>query len=323
MFTVGEKLDFLTLAFGLTSQERKGNVAVWCPICNSQKRDKLKLVIRLSDDLVHCWSCSFTSTSLVPLLKKYNPSLLSHYLDRFYVKRDRTQLSEENNLLEKNLAVKLPENFKLLVDKPKEDVVEYVCSRGLTLDDAWKFKLGTSTELPGRLIIPSFDSDGSLNYYTARGIDKKTWPRYKNSDADKKYVIFNELNVDWTQELTLVEGPFDAMKCPDNTVSMLGSEIRSGSMFNESFLLFDRICAYSTPVVIALDGDMWTTKTIKIAKLFNSYGIRVRIADTRNFEDPGSVSKSVMTDCLREAKEFNFYDSLLDRMKNVSNRLLF
>ena len=64
-------------------------------------------------------------------------------------------------------------------------------------------------QLRRRVIIPSFDSEGFLNYFTARAIDEST-RKYVNPKVKRTDIIFNELNVDWKKELVIVEGPFDS-----------------------------------------------------------------------------------------------------------------
>ena len=43
--------------------------------------------------------------------------------------------------------------------------------------------------------------------------------KYLNANAKKKDLIFNELNIKWDEELTIVEGPLDLVKCNYNETS--------------------------------------------------------------------------------------------------------
>ena len=68
----------------------------------------------------------------------------------------------------------------------------------------------------------------------------------------KKQIIFNELNIKWDEELTIVEGPFDLTKSNFNTTCLLGSSL------NESYELFKKIVKNKTPVLLGLDPDAMT-----------------------------------------------------------------
>ena len=85
------------------------------------------------------------------------------------------------------------------------------------------------------MILPSFDCNGNLNYYTARSIDTDIKMKYMNSKVSKTEIIFNEINLNWQKEITLVEGPFDMVKCDDNSTCLLGSHLPVNS------LLFQKI----------------------------------------------------------------------------------
>ena len=126
--------------------------------------------------------------------------------------------------------------------------------------------------------MPSFDSDGVLNYYTARSIDNDGHKKYINSKVKRKDVIFNELNIRWNEPLTLVEGPFDLVKCNWNATAMLGSYL------DESYLLFRTIVQNKTDVILAMDSDA-RTKFHKIAEKLKSYGINVKYLDLGKFND--------------------------------------
>ena len=131
----------------------------------------------------------------------------------------------------------------------------------------------------------SFDANGELNFYTGRAIDPESWRKYMNSDAEKKSVVFNEINIDWTKELTLVEGPFDLTKCDENAVPLLGCSL------SEDSLLFGRIYQNKTPIVLALDKDMEQREWQRLAKMLHYYDIPVRIIDLCEFKDVGEMSR--------------------------------
>ena len=163
--------------------------------------------------------------------------------------------------------------------------------------------------------MPSFDIAGDLNYYVARKIDNDTSSmKYINAKIPKRDVIFNEMRISWKEELTIVEGPLDLVKCDDNATCLLGSEIREG------YALFNQIVKNQTPVILALDSDA-IEKTHKFAKLLTSYGVSVRIFDTGDFDDVGDMSKDDFLSAKLEATPWTeesrlFY--MIDKIKSGS-----
>jgi hypothetical protein len=156
--------------------------------------------------------------------------------------------------------------------------------------------------------MPSFDAEGKLNYFTARAIDKEKKPKYDNPDVDKNPVVFNDINIDWTKKLVLCEGPFDLVKCPENSTALLGSDL------DERHELFNKILLNNTPVALALDGDMWNKKTPKIAKKLEEYSIDTVVVDVRPWGDPGSMSKMEFESALAAAKPLTWQDNILNRI---------
>ena len=75
----------------------------------------------------------------------------------------------------------------------------------------WKIGYCPDGKYKERVIIPSFDLKGNLNYFIARSYTSGEWQKYKNPPASRN-IIFNELYLDFDEDLILVEGVFDAIK---------------------------------------------------------------------------------------------------------------
>ena len=312
--TTHEKINFLKSVFGSGRLMHDGiNIHVKCPKCG--KGNKKKFVIRLDNDLCHCFVCGLKSRNLISILKKYGSKEdVNKYLDVFFEgELPSGEIEHENK------SLFLPDKFKLLVqcleteDPDLKAVLNYVFSRGLTYRDLWYFKIGATT-VGGdrrRAIIPSFNDDGDLNFYTGRDIDNDRFPRYLNSAVDKKEIVFNEINIDWKEELTIVEGPFDLMKCNENATCLLGSALSRDS------LLFKRIVENKTPVVLALDEDM-KVKTMQIAKKLHEFDVPVKILNLQGFEDVGEMSKKEFLDRKKKAQTWAPVDSLKYKISKLA-----
>ena len=75
--------------------------------------------------------------------------------------------------------------------------------------------------------------------------------------------------------------------------------------------MFHKIISNDTPVVMALDHDA-KNKSLKIVKSLLTYDVEVRLMDTSGYKDVAEMSKSVLSQRLREAPFLNT-DGYLER----------
>lgn len=294
-FTQGQAISFIEEVFGTGKTSNQGlNISVICPRCIEHKEKnyhKKKLVIRSDCFLVHCWVCGYKAKNLLHLIKRYHAGYTKRYMNDFLNAED---LFAENPIEEyEPEPIKLPDSFQLLAtaksSRHTESLLRYLSRRGIDLNhDLWYWRLGyTDYEekaYRNRIIMPSFDNEGKLNYMTSRHI-QGNFPKYLNPKVDRKSIIFNEINIDWTKELTLVEGPFDLMKCNDNATCVLGSDITL------EYKLFQEIVLHQTEVVIAFDPDA-INKTMKLARFLSEYNVNVKIFTVPSgYEDVGELLK--------------------------------
>ncbi len=316
MLSLTDKIKFYESIFGRGRISSNGkNFDVRCPICSPNDASKKKLAIRTDDDANHCWVCGWKARSLAPLLKKYGSQehLVAY---REFTGNNPKPITVE---IDSQQKIELPKDFRLLtlasdIDPDVKAAWRYVYSRGLTDRDAWYFKFGISDEprWKRRVIMPSFDCEGNLNYFAARAIDKDKKPKYDNPDVDKNPVVFNEINIDWSKRIVLCEGPFDLVKCPENSTALLGSDL------DERHEIFNKILLHNTPVALALDGDMWHKKMPRIVKKFQEYNIDIVVVDVRPWGDPGSMTKAEFERALIEAKPLTWNDTFSDRLKKAT-----
>tara|TARA_B000000557_G_scaffold263010_1_gene264932 strand:+ start:155 stop:1147 length:993 start_codon:yes stop_codon:yes gene_type:complete len=322
-----EKLDFLNSFIYRTELSKDGNnVSIWCPFCNHRKKTKLKLVIHLEKCFYHCWICDKKGSDISYVISKIDKSKVEKA--RLYFKKplkntfdlDIKGLFEEELNYDEDEIVEIPKGFKILANAfnsrnpDVRAVFKYALKRGINKHKMWYLRLGYSLddEFRRMLLIPSFDKDGKINFYTGRRIDVDTHSpiKYKNSKNKKKNIVFNELNIDWKKELTIVEGPLDLLKTNDNSTCLLGSSL------NESMLLFKRIVENKTSVILALDKDVYG-KTLSIANKLYEYNIDVRIADVRGADDVGDMDIKEVENILKNANKFEKNDLLLNKISRI------
>ena len=312
-----ERIQFVKSVFGSTKVARDGvNIAVKCPSCNEKKG---KFSINVSNWMCHCWVCGVKSKNLYFILKKHvgsNSAL--RFIENFGPPKGAKKEDHEEVI-----RVEVPDGFIPLAtfsgrDPDIRDVVSYCKKRGISERDFWYFRLGASSspEMRRRIIIPSFDSEGNINFFVSRTIDKKGFPKYLNSKAKKTNIIFNEINIDWSKELVIVEGPFDLMKSTANSTCLLGSKLPKSS------LLFSKIVENKTPVLLALDDDM-KGEMQKIARLLTSYNVQVRVFKNRSSGDVGEMDKKDFKEMCKLSKVWTEESILKFKINSIKSGSIF
>lgn len=308
MYTQGQVIEFIERVFGTGVLSNQGNnISVSCPRCLEEKgKDygKKKLVISTNKFLLHCWICAYKSRNLVGLLRKYHPEYLQEYMTKFL---DASQLAEieSDGLPAVKQPLRLPDDFELLAMVQNDSswqvrkALDYLEERGLGNEQSlWYWKFGICREEQNwkhRVIIPSFDDEGKLNYYTGRAFLPKLRPKYLNPSVAREEVIFNELNIDWKEPLVIVEGPFDTTKAGSNATCLLGSDL------TEEYRLFQKITANETPVILALDSDASKKQNI-IARRLSAFCVDVKILEIPSpWADVGEMSTEEFTRILEQA----------------------
>lgn len=323
--TINDKLYFLE-SFLNTSLSNDGvNVSIWCPFCKHENKHKLKLAIHLEKNFYHCWLCDKKGSNIPYLISKLSKTKAvesEKYFKKYKKKTfdlglDINSLFGEEVLEDEEELVEIPKGFKILanayneIDPDVRDVFKYAIKRGANKHKFWMLRLGYSKSQEFRrcLILPSLDEKGNINFYTARRIDVESNNpfKYNNATVKKKNVIFNELNIDWTKPLTIVEGPLDLLKTNDNATCLLGSSLTN------DMKLFKKIVENKTTVYLALDSDVYY-KTLKIANLLYSYDIETFIVDTRSANDVGDMSLKQFEELLSSAKLYEKEDTLLSKI---------
>ena len=245
-----ELLESLLGDHGLHYPNR-GQISFNCPVCD-EGRNKHNLEVNYIENVFKCWSCgdsNNTHGSLTKLFDKYGNKKLKKL---FSVLKPETVVKRER----KKKTLKLPEGFTLFKDSSpiypvRRAAKNYLDNRGISDYMIEKYQIGfcDQGDHAGRIVIPSYNSKGELNYYIARSWNPMSRAKYKNPEAEKDKIIFWENMIDWNKDLYLVEGAFDGLFL-ENAIPMLGKHM--------SELLFETIYKKAKAnVIICLDGDAW------------------------------------------------------------------
>lgn len=280
-----------------------------CPRCieekGSNEQTKYNLAVNLKKQKFQCWSCSQVHEdmkgSIVKLIKMYgNSRILAEYKRAIQNLRESELYKLNFDLEDFNISTQVAEKQELEIpggyhpfrqgrSNPKA-ALSYLFSRGIGWDIINEFNLGYIEEneikkLQDRIIIPSYDKFGYLNYWTGRyyGRRKKA-QKYYNPQTERKNIVFNEEKIQWDADITLVEGPFDHLVVP-NSIPLLGK------VLNESFRLYwDLLIKARANVNIFLDGDA-ENAAISVYKVLNHDALsdRVRLVPAMEGLDPSEI----------------------------------
>ena len=310
----GKKRSILRNVLGYYHQA--GNELLFaCPKCDHHKN---KLSVNIERDVFKCWVCEYAGRSIYRLIRKYGNyeerkewGQLTQQID---VSTFAEVLLQGDKFVEEEQNLDLPKEFISLANKnlPKTSIypLNYLESRGIYRQDIIKWKIGYcgSGDFGSRIIVPSFGLAGKANFFIARNYGDD-WRKYKNPQASKD-IIFNELYLDFDEDLILVEGVFDAIKAGDNAVPILGSTLREHSK------LFQEIVKNDTPVYIALDPDV-DRKTLRIIKLLLEYDIEVHKVNILPYNDVGEMSRDQFLKRKKGATFIKSYDYLINELLDL------
>jgi len=304
-----QKLEILSsiLDFHHTNKDEH---LFWCKFCPTMHH-KPKLSINFKKNTYKCWVCDAYGSDIFYVVRKFGTNKekqmwggLQQTFESFW-EEEKEQVAEEK--------VELPKCFVPLWDKKNssckniEEAYNYLFyTRGLSDVEILKWGLGCCVDgkYAGRIIIPSYNSKGEINFFIGRSYKKKLYPSYKVADCSKD-IIFNDYNINWYQPITLVEGFFDIKD--DTCIPLLGSTISTNSK------LFKKIVFYGSVVYVALDKDAFS-KSLKMIEFFLEYDIDVYIVDTRGFSDVGVMSKEKFLERKMEAEKITHNNYIELRM---------
>ena len=291
------------------SYEMKGGEhAFHCPFCNHHKK---KLQVNFETQKWHCWVCNAGGHKIGILLRKINApkQIISEVLkllgDYKGVKNEKDEKTEYN--------VSLPQCYQPLwkpsTDPLYKNAISYLKRRGIGGIDILRYSMGycSSNGYANRIIIPSYDSNGQLNYFVGRDFYKGGM-KYKNPPVPKDIIGF-DLYVNWDEPIILCEGVFDAMAIKNNSIPLFGKTILPK--------LYSKIVEKKVShVTICLDDDAFKD-SLEIASNFMDNGIRVNFVKLKG-KDPSDLGYDNMITHLNTSTEVNFKE--LMRMRIYGNR---
>jgi len=286
-------------------QMKNGEHAFHCPFCNHHKK---KLQVNLETQKWHCWVCNKGGHKIGILLRKLNApkQIISEVLkilgDYKGVKHEKDEKTEYN--------VSLPQCYKPLWEKSEDplykNAIHYLKKRGIEGIDILRYSIGycSSNGYSNRIIIPSYDGEGKLNYFIARDMFPNSKFKYKNPPMSKDTVCF-EMFINWNEPIVLVEGVFDAIAIRNNAIPLLGK-------FPSKTLVKRLVEKQVKTIYVALDEDA-KQDAIKLSKFLMDYGIKTYLLNMRD-KDPSELGFTKFWEIVKNTKQSTFSDIIKGRL---------
>ena len=231
---------------------------------------------------------------------------------------DHDKLNEAKGFLKTNKSIKdyvkteaisLPNEFiRLDTYNPNSIVARhalaYLKKRNITSRDIQKYNIGycKNGKYANMIIIPTYDKDGRLNYFTARSFEKNSYIKYKNPPVSRN-IIPNEHLINWRLPIILCEGLFDAIAIKRNAIPLLGKNIQLE-------LMKKIISSYVNKIYIALDKDA-IKQALHFCENLMMEGKEVYFVDLQD-KDPSEMGFENFTKLIQKTVPIT-YSSLLER----------
>ena len=309
MLLQAQLLTLLDKVLNQSARIRKGTEAIYhCPFCNHYKK---KLEVNTVTQEWHCWVCNAAGKSIRSLFRKLKVNR-AYYAELYKIVGSPSyQKHQETDYKQQELS--LPEGFVSLSHPVKSleygNAISYLRSRGVTRDDILRYNIGYSGygEFKQRIIIPSYDKDGNLNFFSSRVYyDGGDAIKYKNPSWSKDIIGF-ELFVNWDEPITLVEGAFDAFAIRRNVIPLFGT-----LMSNK---LKEAIVENGVGQVnIVLDNDAMK-KALDISDFLEKQEVESRIIKLED-KDPSVLGYERITEIINNSKPMDFSGMILLKMNS-------
>ena len=286
-------VSLMDSVLGKGKQTSRGNHAYHCPFC---KHHKPKMEVNFTENKKghnpwHCWVCNTRGKTIPNLLKK---------IEAYDKIEEAKKLIPQGSFVEEVIIrndLALPKEYTPFIDNPTSLMARhayaYLKRRGVTQEDMIKYHMGycENGEYKNMIIIPSYDSNGNLNYFTARSFEKDPYRKYKNPSVSRDIVPF-EMFINWSSPLVLCEGPFDAIAIKRNAIPLLGKNIQTN-------LMKKIVSSKVEKIYIALDSDA-IKSSLKFCEKFMNEGKEVHLLEMDD-KDPSDLGFKRFTELIQKS----------------------
>jgi len=296
-------LNLVISVLGNGKSTSKGNYAFHCPECDHHKP---KFEVNFDEtspnfQSFNCWVCGYKGKSLLNLFRKRGANAEKLQELKSLVKVN--SLTKNSAYVSYKSTVALPKEFKSLLNTDKNDIMArhalaYLKSRRISIEDIVKYNIGFCEDgkYSKMIIIPSYDGQGNLNYFTARNFDKSSPKTYSNPDVSKDIIPF-ELFINWNVPIIICEGTMDAITIKRNSIPLLGKVIHPK-------LMTKIVTSQVQKIYIALDKDA-IKKALDFCEVLMNEGKEVYLVEIDG-KDPNYLGFEKFTKILHNVQPLTF-----------------
>jgi len=275
-------LELVSNVLGEYEVRNKGNLAFSCPFCKHYKK---KLEIHLDRQQWNCWVCGSKGRSIYSLFKRLEVSNV--YFIRLQEVSPKKFKYDINDTIESIKHISLPNEYLPLWNGNLKNfyyqtALKYLEGRGISHKDILKYRLGycEGGKYDGMIIIPNYNKQGRLTYFTNRSFLQGNSKKFINPPASRNVIGF-ELQLNWDEPLTIVESGLDAIIIKNNATPLYGKiiseQLKIAILENEV-----------KHINICLDPDA-TKEAFKHSEYFISNGINVNYVKLPPKNDPSTL----------------------------------
>jgi hypothetical protein len=295
-------LQLLESILGKGKSTSGNNIAFFSPFVSHYK-PKLEIDINTTsngENPWHCWISDKKGRTIVSLFKQLN--LSKDKFDQLTRIIDIAKYRTTTDTAKQTITLQLPEDYKpLWISKNTPDyknAIFYLKNRGVTIFDILKYRIGycESGQYSGKIIIPSYDEDGQLNYFVSRAFYKNDTQKHKNPNVSKDIIGF-DMMINWSEPIVLCEGAFDAIAVKRNAIPLFGKIIQPAL---QKKIIEKRV----KDIYICLDSDA-IKNALNIAEKFMSEGLNVHLIEI-NESDASELGFLTINKIIEETPELTF-----------------
>ena len=303
-------VNLVNKVLGKGKRTARGNQAYSCPFCHHHKP---KLEVNFTEskkgvNLWQCWVCGKKGKTIRTLFKQLKVS--SDYFQELGKLVKNVSGNTSDDVVIEQLT--LPKEFKLFSNN--KDIIAkhayaYLKRRNITIQDVLKYNIGYCNygRYSNMVIIPSYDSNGKLNYFTARSFENDPYIKYRNPDASRDIIPF-ELFINWDLPIILCEGPFDAMAIKRNAIPLFGKNIQPS-------LMKKIVESKVEKIYIALDNDAMT-QALKFCEQLINVGKEVYLVELQG-KDPSELGFENFTKLIQTVTPLSEYNLMEKKLSLI------
>jgi hypothetical protein len=308
MVMVNELLvNLVNSVLGTGKRTARGNQAYHCPFCHHSKP---KLEVNFTENKQgnnpwNCWVCGKKGKKISTLFKQIEVSP-----EIFTQLKPLVKSGSDVEEVISSTIVELPKEYKIFTDDiTSRHALAYLKKRNLSKSDLLKYNIGYCEYglYKNMVIIPSYDSTGRLNYFTARSFEKDPYIKYRNPEVSRDIIPF-ELFINWDLPIILCEGPFDAIAIKRNAIPLFGKNLQPS-------LMKKIVTSKVQKIYIALDNDA-IEKALEFCELLINEGKEVYLVELKG-KDPSEMGFEHFTKLIQTTSPLTNYKLMEKKLQLI------